>query len=499
MGAQKIMTEFEKRKINLRIFDPPLTGNQLEKYCSVKGVRIPYSSDEFKLFGEAIIEDKLFGTLVVSKEIWSDDVDKGPNYDLLDRIVIKLLERSGAVIGTIEERLLKEFTLSSITPIFAVILSSSEFMIDFDLDSDKWVFPFLAQAGKGLFNVFQISKKVGNNFQIKKRIIDRKIASIDSKRGGKIEIKIEDQDLANNEEFFAILVLFAGTAKFHDEITNKLRHGFKSLEEGTFVLRPPETELNLMAISEVAEKPAKKRRERLKVVKEAEVPKREKAPEIGVKKEIEALQKTAKKAKKEAAEIPTKELILEKPTPKPLKVEPVKKEEIKIAPKIKIVEPPKKAERKEPPPKPVETRPMKEVEEAKPAPKGVVPTPIKPAEVAEFFPELALPEPPKKPVIEEPVKPIETPPKPVEPEKPLKPQEYLKPLTLEASVIEIQGITEKIRILLENIGIEIVDDLLFVDPGVLAERVGHKDVTAAKIKEWQDSAEKRIKATVSNK
>jgi len=493
------MAEFEKRKINIRLFDPPLTGNQLEKYCNVKGVRIPYSSDEFSLFGEAVLEDKLVGTLVVSKEIWSDDVDKGPNYDLLDRIVIKLLERSGAVIGTIEERLLKEFALSSVTPLFSVILKSSPFIIDFDLDSDKLIFPFLTQAGKGLFNVFQISKKVGNNFSIKKKIIDRKIASIDSKRGGKIEIKIEDEDLANNEEFLAILVLFAGTAKFHDEIANKIRHGFKSLAEGTFVLRPPETELNLMTIQEVAEKPVKKRRERLKVVKEAEVPKREKAPEIEVKKEIEALQKTAKKAKKETAEIPTKELILEKTASKALKQEPVKKEEIKIAPKIKVVEPTKKVEVKEPPPKLVEAQPVKKIEVKEPAPKVVVPAPVKPTEVEGFPPELVLPEPPKKFVIEEPVKKIEAPSKPVESIKPLKPEEYLKPLTLEASIIEIQGVTEKIRILLENIGIEIVDDLLFVDPGVLAERVGHKDVTPAKIKEWQDSAEKRIKATVSNK
>jgi hypothetical protein len=394
---------------------------------------------------------------------------------------------------------LKEFALYSVTPIFSVILNSSPFLIDFELDSDKWIFPFLTESGKGLFNVFQISKKVGNNYQIKKRIIDRKIASIDSKRGGKIEIKIEDQDLANNEEFFAILVLFAGTVKFHDEITNKLRHGFKSLEEGTFVLRPPETELDLMAISEVAEKPAKKRKERLKVVKEAEVPKREKAPEIEVKKEIEALQKTAKKAKREAAEIPTKELILEKPAPKILKQEPVKKEEIKIAPKIKVIEPPKKVEVKEPPPKLMEAQPVKKGEVAEPAPKAVVPAPVKPAEEEEFPPEMVLPEPPKKPVIEEPVKKIEAPSKPIEPTKPLKPEEYLKPLTLEASISDIQGITEKISILLENIGIEIVDDLLFVDPGVLAERVGHKDVTPAKIKEWQDSAEKRIKATVSNK
>jgi hypothetical protein len=490
MGAQKIMAEFEKRKINIKIFDPPLTGNQLTKYCDVKGVRIPYSSDEFSLFGEALLEDKLFGTLVVSKEIWSDDVNKGPNYDLLDRLVIKLLERSGAVMGTIEERLLKEFTLSSATPLFSIILKSSPLIIDFDLDSDKLSFPFLTESGKGLFNIFQISKKIGNNFQIKKKIIDRKIASIDTKRGGKIEIKIEDEDLANNEEFFAILILFAGTAKFHDEITSKLRHGFKSLSEGTFVLRPPETELNLMAISEIVEKPAKKRRERLKVVKEAEVQKREKAPEIEVKKEIEALQKTAKKAEKEVEEIPTKELILEKSAPKALKPEPMKKEEIKIPPKIKVVEPIKKVEVKEPPPKLVEDQPVKKVEVKEPPPKTVVPAPVE-----EFPPELVLPAPPKRPVIEEPVKKIEPPSKPVEPEKPEKSAEYLKPLSLEANIIEIQGITEKIRILLENIGIDIVDDLLFMDPEVLAERIGHKDVTATKIKEWQDSAEKRVRAT----
>lgn len=476
------MAEFDQRKINIKIFDPPLTGTQLAKYTEFKGVRVSEAND-FLLLGEVVIENQLFGTLVSKKEVWSDNLRKGPNYDFLDRIVIKFLQRTGTAIGTIEERLFKEFMLYPLSerlPLFTISLKSLPYFIDFEIDSsDKIIFPLPNKAGKGVFDLFQVEKKAGNNFIIKKKFIDRKVASIDSKRGGKIEIKITDENSANDDDVIASLVLFAGTIKYFDEIATKIRHGTKGLSEGNFILCPPENELKSMVYSPEA-KPAKKGKS---TKREAAAPKEEKAPEVAIQKQIETIKKSVRKSKKAVEEAPTEKVIEEVPpeleavSPKKARKTPPTKKIVEVAPTKKIVE--KHAKKAK-----VET-PAKEVEIEAPALEAIPSAPIAPAEIG--FAE----EPNKQLEVEEPIK-------PTLPKEPIK-KEFLKPLSLEDSIKEIQGITEKFRILLENVGIEIVDDLLFVDPGVLAERIGHKDVTALKIKEWQMSAEKRIKATQKQK
>ena len=482
------MAEFDQKKINIKIFDPPLTGHQLLKYMDLKGVRIHSAeiSDESSLLGEVNLETKLVGVLVSQKEIWADNINKGPNYDLLDRVIIKFLERTGTTIGTIEERLLKEFMLSSLSdrfPLFTIFLKSIPFIIDFEIDSDKFVFALPNKAGKGVFDVFEVDKKIGNNFSIKKKFSDRKVANIDSKRGGKIEIKIIEADSANDDDFIACLVLFAGSFKYYDEIATKIRHGTKGLSEGNFILRPPETELKSMIISSEA-KPTKKGKEKLRPhKKEPEVPKKEKAPEVIMQEKIEALQQPRKKVKKAVEAVPT---------PKAVELAPIKKP---IEKKAKAT-PPQKVIEAAPAKKPIEKHPKKaKVEE--PARKILVEEPAETVEIEVPSVEPILGEPTEEVIAESPPTKLESEEtiKSTKLREPFKKEITLKPLALEDSITKIEGVTEKVRILLENIGIEIVDDLLFVDPGVLAERVGHKDVTPLKIKEWQMAAEKRIKAT----
>jgi len=253
----------------------------------------------------------------------------------------------------------------------------------------------------------------------------------------------------------------------------KIRHGAKALTEGTFVLCPPETELKSMILSSEAQ-PTRKGKEKLRPHKrEVEIPKKEKKPEVAIQEKIEALQKSAKKPKKAVEEGPTKKVS-------------------EAAPVKKVVE---KAAKAKPAKKMVEAVPVKK-EVEKPLKKAIIEEPAELAEIEASIAEAMAAEPPEKPLFEEPTAKLELEEsmKPAKLKEPPK-KEILKPLSLEDSIIKIEGVTEKIRILLENIGIEIVDDLLFVDPGVLAERVGHKDVTALKIKEWQMAAEKRIKAT----
>ncbi|HUX99780.1 MAG TPA: hypothetical protein VMV49_09520, partial [Candidatus Deferrimicrobium sp.] len=70
-------------------------------------------------------------------------------------------------------------------------------------------------------------------------------------------------------------------------------------------------------------------------------------------------------------------------------------------------------------------------------------------------------------------------------EEPIKTEE---PLKLTDSINKIPGITKEICEILGQIGIRIIDDLVFVDPYVVAENIGDKSISAKNIKEWQKLA-----------
>jgi len=246
------MSEIVQKKMVMKIFDTPLSSNEMKGYAASKDVKISSVSKDTFLLGEISIDSHIYGLLGLDKEYWSDDKKSAPNLDILDRIILRLYDRSGRNIGLIEERVLKELSESTIggrLPSFTITLSHLEYLIDIEKESDKFVFPLLMEKSKGIFEIFQITKKgmaIGADYIVTRKLADEKVAFIDSKRGGKIEIDIYNKELAENNLFTATLALFAGTIKYHAGIATKLENAVKAMKEGVLTIKPSKKALELI-------------------------------------------------------------------------------------------------------------------------------------------------------------------------------------------------------------------------------------------------------------
>ncbi|NVM29964.1 MAG: hypothetical protein HWN65_14070 [Candidatus Helarchaeota archaeon] len=405
------MSNRVQKKIVLKIFDKTPNDDELEEYAKKKKMNISKFSESSILLGEVWIGEELYGMLGLAREQWFDTTSFHPSYDLIKRITIRLHKKSGKTIGKLEERLIKELSLSDMGgkfPIFTATLRDFPFDIDLDRESDKLLFSMLTNTRRRVLDIFQITKKtlaIRSHFMVKRKFWDQRVAVINSKGGHKIEVKIFDEDLARNEYFIRFLILFSGSIKFHNEIESKLHHVTNALNDATLVIQPSKESLGIIASSRVT---------KLSGSAEAVFTEKKVKPEKAKKiKEPKAKKEKPKKEK------PKKE----KPKEKPVK-------------KIKVEKPPKEVIVEKPP-----TRPrMKEA--------------------------------PKKP------------------KKTVK----LEPLDLEDSVKEITDMTEEQSTILEDVGISIVDDLLFIDPEVLADFIAEESITAEIIKEWQTTSKTRIDA-----
>ncbi|MHA1266078.1 MAG: hypothetical protein ACTSRS_12675 [Candidatus Helarchaeota archaeon] len=436
-----------RRKITLKFLKRALTGGALDDYAAENKLKIARYSDVTALLAEVYEEteegEELYGTLGVEKEKWADYTSFHPNYDLINRFKIELFGKTGKLLGVAEERLIKELLMpkSSRIPLFTVILEGVPYIIDLERDSNKFLFPFFTNPRKKWLEIFQITKKaLRNSFEVKRKHFPQRVASIDSKWGRKMEINIEDDELARNANFFHLLILFAGTTHFHVKILSKIHEYNEALSEGTLVIKPGVRAIELMSKEQVKQ-----------LYEEAEFAKTAKA-------------KT--KAKKQIPVKPAVPDVIEYPTPGK-RIEEEYKRGIRKVRKIR-----KKKEAVPP-----------EVEKTKvPTKKEVVLAEIDRTQAteelrAESEYEIKLPKRPPK---------IE--------EKP--PVEELEPLHLEDSVHQIKGISEEVANTLEEVGISMVDDLIFIDAGVVADYIGIKSITKETIKHLQDMAHKQIQMTI---
>ena len=432
------MAEMISKQIELKIFESPISSDEFIGYAADKGIKIAKVSKDTFLLGEISVDSQVYGLLGLEKEYWSDE-KSGAMAGLLDQTAVKLFDKSGKNTGIIEERMLKELSQSisgAKLPVFTITLKYWPYLIDIEKESDKFVFPLLINKTKGTFEIFQISKKalaMGADFLVTRKLGENKVAFIDSKRGGKIEIQIYDSELAKNPIFIDTLALFAGTIKFHDSISSKIESTMKALTEGTLVLRPSQKALELMQNPRLVKQPEK--------VEEKVVREKETEEEIPKKRSVRRI-----RGAEEEEEEP-----LEKPEKKRGKKRAVGEEEEEEEP---IEKPVKKRGKK---------RAVAEEEEGE-------------AEESE------LPTRKKKMAAEE--------------EVPTKKPQKIRPLYAEDSVRNAPGLTEAISELLEEVGVMTVEDLMAANSEDLAQEIGDELITSKKIKLWQQAARQRVKAVI---
>ena len=263
------MAEVTQKKIAMKIFDKPYSSDEFVEYATEKGIKISKVSKNTFLLGEIFVDGGIYGLLGLEKEYWADEKSVA-NADLIDQVTLRIFDKAGKSTGIIEERILKELSQSGSggkLPVFTVSLKASPFLIDIEKEANEFIFPLLVNKSKGTFELFQISKKavsIGADFTVTRKLGNNKVAFIDSKHGGKIEIQIYDIDLAKNPLFVDVLALFAGTIKFHDAMATKIDTVIKELSAGTLVLHPSKKTLELMLNprqapqAEKPEKPVKK-------------------------------------------------------------------------------------------------------------------------------------------------------------------------------------------------------------------------------------------------
>lgn len=245
------MPETVQKKIKMKLSKIPLGTDEMRDIAASKDMKLTGLSKDTFFLGEVLVNDRIYGLLGIEKEYWAEESDD-PKLDILDRISIRLFDRKGKKTGAIEERVLKELAQSAVSgdlPVFTVTLKGVPYIIDIEKEASKLVFPLLVDKSKGYFEIFQISKKslaIGADFTVTRKLGNEKIAFINSKRGGAVEIEIYDDELADNLAFVNTMALFAGTIKYHEGIGDKIKNAIKALSEGTLVLKPSKKELQLM-------------------------------------------------------------------------------------------------------------------------------------------------------------------------------------------------------------------------------------------------------------
>ncbi len=448
------------KKVVIKLKDKPLTGNDLDDYARSRKMKFGGFSDNTGLIGEVYNdEEKLVGLLGMETEPWSDYSSFHHNYDLMNRLRIKLFSKGGNKIGVIEERLIKELSMPTSShkiPIFTAIIKNLPYAVDLDKDSDKFVFAVVTDTRKKILEIFQMNKKTFRlSFEVKRKYLIEKIASIDSKWGGKIEIKIYEEELARKDSFLFLLILFAGTIKYHDEIEHKIRTYSDNLREGIIIIKPTSRAIELMAKSQVevyaeADK-AKAAIEKAKA--KARAPKKVKPIPEGLPPgaKVEAEFRRGKRKIRGEKAVPKKPLeLVVKPTKG--RIKPLQEE-------ISNVLAESASEVKAP-------------EKFKPGvPLGDEATELK-------TPRLGKPKKMPRTVTKKP------------------PEPDLPPLQLEDSLDKITGMPKEVSKILEEVGIELVDDLIFIDPDALADFIGIKSVTKDKLKKLQSTAHNQIKSTI---
>jgi len=130
------MPDTEWIKFTVKIFDPPLIDNELDEYAASKRLNLTRFTNSTFLLGEIFDGKQLYGVLGLEREKWIDKSLYNPDYDLINRISIKLYDKSGKIIGKTEERLIKELSRST-EPIFSTYLKTLPYVLDIEKESDK--------------------------------------------------------------------------------------------------------------------------------------------------------------------------------------------------------------------------------------------------------------------------------------------------------------------------------------------------------------------------
>ncbi|MFX1282187.1 MAG: hypothetical protein ACFFB5_00970 [Promethearchaeota archaeon] len=237
------ITEIE-RKITVDLWKTKLHGEivgikQKEEYMA----KSRQFTRDLELIGEVKEkkkgEEETIGYVGYRKGLWDDEEDK-----LERRLVIKLFSKSMYYQGTLEEMVGREFTRSLSArhdfPSFNLMIDDYEYLIPLNkIRGGKFVpewFVFRIDDEEGFIPIILKHKMgLGIDYRVVHGIGDTQFGKIDGKKfdvGGRYDISLKstDERLVDNV-LVRVLILFAASLKFHEEIFKKIKKGTKKMRK----------------------------------------------------------------------------------------------------------------------------------------------------------------------------------------------------------------------------------------------------------------------------
>ncbi|MHA1270256.1 MAG: hypothetical protein ACTSPY_10755 [Candidatus Helarchaeota archaeon] len=230
-------------------------------------------SKDMDIYGAIIEGGEKTGFVGWRKDAWESGIDEeseeeggeilGPSKATIGRLVIKTFTDETNWTGTLEEQVTMEIPRSYYAPlpVFTIIIPRFEFMIRieriYSRTGNLYVTSLITEEGKDkekLFSIFEIDEKLltfGSDWVVRRRSADKKdiVAELDGKIlniGGKVVIKIYDEELAKNRAFRMLLILFAAMTKYHTRVKKKIKQVRKQIMNGEIQIKPTHQELELM-------------------------------------------------------------------------------------------------------------------------------------------------------------------------------------------------------------------------------------------------------------
>jgi len=191
---------------------------------------------DMDIYGSVAKEDKKVGFVAYREKVWKE----------LGRLVIRMFSNSGSWMGSIEEMVGEELRRSLYaeepTPVFVVSIPNYKYITFLErvykpkaFQRETYSFKTIDADGKlNIYSVIGARFSIGRDFKLLRENDDKEVGKIDSKVmdvGGKVEIKIKDEDTIKDNAAISTLFLFSSCMKFMDELKEKIEKTMERIKK----------------------------------------------------------------------------------------------------------------------------------------------------------------------------------------------------------------------------------------------------------------------------
>jgi len=188
------------------------------------------------IYGSVSEDEKEVGFVAYRENLWNEE----------KRLVVKIFSKGGTWKGSMEEligeELKKSLYADKPSPVFAIILPRYDYVTVVErvfrpglMQKEAYAFRIINKDRTlEVYSVVGARASLGNDFKVIRENDTKEVGKLDSKVldiGGKVHIELKDELAAKNDILFDILVCFAASLKFLDDIKDAINDRLKRLDK----------------------------------------------------------------------------------------------------------------------------------------------------------------------------------------------------------------------------------------------------------------------------